>query len=167
VWKRRAGDHGLVTDRSVASPDEVVAFSEACRAAARAGYARGGRCVTAALRGNTLCGNRRVDLASAGAFARWGSTDDRCGTVEGARCAQTCDGVPAPVMSVAAPRPAARAVAAPAAIAGVDAGAGAPVPAAGPAASTGWRRSTVWMGVGGGVLALFVGWYISVTGRRS
>jgi hypothetical protein len=96
VWKRREGGRELVTDRSVASPDEVVAFAEACRAAGRQGYARGGRCVTAALRGNTLCGNRASDLTIAGDFSRWGAAGDRCGVIEGAgaRCAQGCAGAP-------------------------------------------------------------------------
>ncbi len=98
VWKRREGERELAIDRQVNSQAQVVSFAQDCRAAARVGYARGARCVTAALRSNTLCGNRQVDLAAPGGLARWGLADDRCGTVQQpdggvARCAHTCEGV--------------------------------------------------------------------------
>ena len=97
VWKRREGDRELAIDRTVGSPADVVTFSEACRAAGRQGYGRAGRCVTAALRSNTMCGNRRGDLTVAGPLGRWGSANDRCGGATDDRgagpCAQTCEGV--------------------------------------------------------------------------
>lgn len=112
VWKRRRGERELAVDRSVNSPAEVVAFSEACRSAARTGYGRGPRCVTAALRSNTLCGNRQADLSAPGGLARWGTADDHCGSLQQpdggtARCAHTCDGVEMPVASAPSPEPAA------------------------------------------------------------
>ena len=172
VWKRREGDRELAIDRSVGSPDEVVAFSEACRAAGRQGYARGGRCVTAALRSNTLCGNRLGDLRVAGALSRWGSVDDRCGVVEGggeARCARTCEGVE--LAAVSAPVPSAARPAVPA-IPSIEEGpvdAGAPgfrppvAPVTGEPSSSG---TAVWWGLGA-ALAAAVGVGLGLRRRRS
>jgi len=160
VWKRREGDRELAVDRNVGSPSDVVAFSEACRAAGRQGYGRGGRCVTAALRSNTLCGNRLGDLSVAGPLSRWGSVDDRCGVVEGggaARCARTCEGVDLAAMSApvaAAARPSVPAIPSieeqP-----MDAGAPAAVrPPAPPVASAPQPSGTaVWWGLGGALAA--------------
>jgi hypothetical protein len=171
VWKRRQGARELVTDRSVATPDEVVAFSEACRAAAREAYGRGGRCVTAALRSNTLCGNRRTDLSVAGAFARWGSAGDRCGVVEGdgARCAQGCDGVEAALMSSAAPIP--TPAAAPAAelqpvVEAGDAGAAVPARVAAPAAEPGPLPRVAWPAAGAALWMALMAWYVSAARRQ-
>jgi hypothetical protein len=178
VWKRREGARELVTDRGVGSPDEVVAFSEACRAAGRQGYARGARCVAAALRGNTLCGNRASDLDVAGAFARWGSAGDRCGAVSGAgaRCEQGCAGaadaagpfVGASASSVTAAEPGATAAALPVALpvapaAAADAGPAdsRPPPPLAPAVPGGW--------VVGGVLAALAAaaaWRVSEARRK-
>jgi hypothetical protein len=171
VWKRRQGARELVTDRSVATPDEVVAFSEACRAAAREAYGRGGRCVTAALRSNTLCGNRRTDLSVAGAFARWGSTGDRCGVVEGdgARCAQGCDGVETALMSSAASIPTAAAVPAaepqPVVEAG-DAGAAVPAREAAPAAEPWTLPRVAWPAAGAALWMALMAWYVSAARRQ-
>lgn len=104
VWKRRDGERQLAVDRSLNTPAEVVAFSEQCRAAGRAGYARGPRCVAAALRDNTLCGNRQADLESAGSLSRWGLSGDRCGVVRQpdggvARCERGCEGAETGVSS--------------------------------------------------------------------
>lgn len=171
VWKRRQGARELVTDRAVATPDEVVAFSEACRAAAREGYGRGGRCVTAALRSNTLCGNRRVDLSVAGAFARWGSAGDRCGVVEGdgARCAQGCGGVETALMSAAAPTPAPTAapVAAPEpTVEPGDAGPVAPAPVVAPVAGPGSVERVAWPAAGAALWLALMAWYVSVVRRQ-
>lgn len=111
VWKRREGERELAIDRQVNNQAQVVSFAQDCRAAARVGYARGARCVTAALRSNTLCGNRQVDLAALGGLARWGTADDHCGVVQQpdggvARCAHTCEGVQIDATSpAAAPAP--------------------------------------------------------------
>ncbi len=114
VWKRREGERELAVDRPLNSQAQVVSFSQDCRAAARVGYARGARCVTAALRSNTLCGNRQVDLAAPGGLARWGLSGDHCGTVQQpdggvARCDHTCEGVETsrPAAAAAPPTPAA------------------------------------------------------------
>jgi hypothetical protein len=175
VWKRRGGDRELVIDRTVGSPADVVTFSGACRAAGRQGYGRGGRCVTAALRSNTMCGNARGDLTVAGPFGRWGSVDDRCGVATDDRgvgpCAQTCEGVDltAGAMPVPLPSPSGT-------FASIEEDAGATVvvpvttgtPNSATARASGKSRAPGWWVVGALVVALgMAAWRPWAKSRRS
>ncbi len=105
--KRRATGRELAYEHSISTPDDVVAVSAACRAAAHDAYTTGARCVTAALRGNAFCGSRVRDLTVAGDPSRWGAVDNRCGaSSDGAAhtlCARDCNGYVPPTPQTVAP----------------------------------------------------------------
>jgi hypothetical protein len=95
VFKTRRGENAVDHEAELDSAEAVARFAEACVAAAAEHYRPGQACVRHQLRGNTVCGSRRVDIRAASGAQRFGGTGDACNTTEGWRegatgCASPC-----------------------------------------------------------------------------
>lgn len=118
VWKTRRGDRLLDSDGTLASPEDVARFAEACEAAAAIAYRPNGACVRAALVSNVICDSRRLDVRAAPGSPLAGM-NDACGRAEGfhdvgaAACAKPC---PAELALAARPDPRAERPPVPAAV---------------------------------------------------